>query len=83
MPRIAAQRRLVLLVGMLGHPGWSWTVVADDGRTHYRLYATKRGVPSRRAVRSVCHMIAPQVLRLGAGWSPLALSRGREDDSGR
>jgi hypothetical protein len=36
MPRIAAQRRLVLLVGMLGHPGWSWTVVADDGRTRYR-----------------------------------------------
>src|SRR5215218_5893545 len=26
-----AQRSLVLLVGMLGHPGWSWTVVADDG----------------------------------------------------
>jgi hypothetical protein len=33
MRRIAAQRSLVLLVGMLGHPGWSWTVVADDGRT--------------------------------------------------
>src|SRR5215218_10553623 len=31
MRRIAAQRGLVLLVGMLGHPGWSWTVVADDG----------------------------------------------------
>ena len=41
MRRIAAQRGLVLLVGMLGHPGWSWTVVADDGRTHYR--APSRG----------------------------------------
>ena len=28
-----AQCSLVLLVGMLGHPGWSWTVVPDDGRT--------------------------------------------------
>src|SRR5919106_5647381 len=28
-----AQPSLVLLVGKLGHPGWSWTVVADDGRT--------------------------------------------------
>jgi WhiB family transcriptional regulator, redox-sensing transcriptional regulator len=36
MRRIAAQRSLVLLVGMLGHSGWSWTVVADDGRTYYR-----------------------------------------------
>jgi transposase len=32
MRRIAAQRSLVLLVGMLGHPGWSWTVLADDLR---------------------------------------------------
>jgi hypothetical protein len=42
------------------------------------LYATKRG-PSRRAVRSVCHMIPPQVLRLGAGVvpaRPVARARG-------
>jgi hypothetical protein len=47
--------------------------VSDKG-----LYATKRG-PSRRAVRSVCHMIPTQVLRLGARVvpaRPVARARG-------
>jgi hypothetical protein len=63
--QLTSRGRVRLRAGLAAGDPTGEVAVAWQGKG---LYATKRGVRSQRAARSVCHMIPPQRLWLGVGY---------------